>query len=385
MNHLDLFSGIGGFSLAVDVVWNDEKNTHIFCDNDKYCQASIRRHWPGSEIWGDIRELIKAAKVGRPAADPEAEGCLGDGEVGGFRGSVPEEGKDKEENQKREGGDDRASVSGELIANAKSGGECKSQSERDRRAEPKKAFGNRNRNVGILTGGFPCQPFSHAGRRGGKSDDRFLWPEMLECVRLFRPAWVIAENVYGLLSIERGLVFEQVCSDMEEAGYEVWPFVVPACAVNAPHRRDRVWIVAHKQRKRLLRVGQEKGRTQEQQMDKNRQKGSCMGSNNARCNSDAPDTTRFGGGQENKIQAGRESFGRGDWQRDWREVAFGTCVRGVDDGLPLWMDGVRISQAKQRTERLKMLGNSIVPQVAIEIMKAIKHVENGKQSGNRYK
>jgi DNA-cytosine methyltransferase len=98
--------------------------------------------------------------------------------------------------------------------------------------------------IDLLTGGFPCQPFSVAGRRTGKDDNRYLWPEMLEVIRTVKPRWIIAENVRGLLTIDNGLVFEQVCLDLENAGYEVQPFIIPACAVNAPHRRDRVWIIA---------------------------------------------------------------------------------------------------------------------------------------------
>ena len=99
--------------------------------------------------------------------------------------------------------------------------------------------------VGVISGGFPCQPFSTAGKRKGAADDRFLWPEMLRAIREVQPAWVVAENVGGLLTQQQGVVFERVCADLEGAGYEVQPLVIPACAVGAPHRRDRVWIVAH--------------------------------------------------------------------------------------------------------------------------------------------
>lgn len=98
--------------------------------------------------------------------------------------------------------------------------------------------------IDIITGGFPCQPFSNAGKQRGKDDDRYLWPEMLRAIREVQPRWVVGENVRGLLTNAGGMVFEQVCADMEALGYEVQPFLVPACAVDAPHRRDRVWIVA---------------------------------------------------------------------------------------------------------------------------------------------
>src|SRR3990167_9267321 len=103
--------------------------------------------------------------------------------------------------------------------------------------------------VDVISGGFPCQPFSVAGKRGGTADDRYLWPEMLRVISALRPTWVVAENVYGLLTLESGLVFESVLSDLESEGYGCQAFIIPACAVDAPHRRDRVWIVAHTDRR----------------------------------------------------------------------------------------------------------------------------------------
>lgn len=102
--------------------------------------------------------------------------------------------------------------------------------------------------VDVLSGGFPCQPFSLAGKRQGTADDRYLWPEMLRAIRSIRPRWVVGENVYGFVNWSRGLVFEQVCSDLEDEGYTVQAYILPACAVDAPHRRDRVWIIAHADR-----------------------------------------------------------------------------------------------------------------------------------------
>jgi len=98
--------------------------------------------------------------------------------------------------------------------------------------------------IDIITGGFPCQPYSGAGKRLGKKDERHLWPEMLRSIREVQPSWVVGENVLGLVNWSGGLVFHEVQTDLEAAGYEVWPYVLPACAVNAPHRRDRVWFVA---------------------------------------------------------------------------------------------------------------------------------------------
>ncbi|MCP4605863.1 MAG: DNA (cytosine-5-)-methyltransferase, partial [Proteobacteria bacterium] len=96
----------------------------------------------------------------------------------------------------------------------------------------------------ILSGGFPCQPFSVAGKRKGSEDERHLWPEMLRVIGECKPRWVVGENVRGLVNWSNGLVFQEVCSDLEALGYSVQSFIIPACATGAPHRRDRVWIVA---------------------------------------------------------------------------------------------------------------------------------------------
>lgn len=97
------------------------------------------------------------------------------------------------------------------------------------------------RTVDVISGGFPCQPFSVAGKQGGKDDDRYLWPEMLRVIRELSPLWVVGENVPGIIN----LALDEVCASLESADYEVQPFVIPACGIDAPHRRERVFIVAH--------------------------------------------------------------------------------------------------------------------------------------------
>lgn len=99
--------------------------------------------------------------------------------------------------------------------------------------------------IDILTGGFPCQPYSLAGKRKGKEDERHLWPEMLRAIREIQPRWIVGENVFGLVNWNGGLVFNEVQTDLETEGYEVFPYVLPAASVNAPHRRDRIWFVAY--------------------------------------------------------------------------------------------------------------------------------------------
>jgi len=115
-----------------------------------------------------------------------------------------------------------------------------------------------NGKIDILTGGFPCQPYSAAGKRLGTEDERHLWPAMLRAIREIEPRWVIGENVYGLVSWNDGMVFEEVQADLENEGYEVQPYILPAAAVGAPHRRDRVWFVANNTNARTKSLRQQR-------------------------------------------------------------------------------------------------------------------------------
>ena len=169
MQIIDLFSGIGGFSLAGH--WAGWQTVQ-FCEIDTFCGRVLEKNFPGIPIHQDIKTLTR-------------DNIL---ENGIWRPSEPT----------------------------------------------------------IVVGGFPCQPYSHAGRRKGNDDDRALWPQMLRIVREVEPAWVVGENVAGLLSMDGGRVFDGIVTDLENAGYSVEVFVIPACAVGAPHRRDRVWIIAHR-------------------------------------------------------------------------------------------------------------------------------------------
>jgi DNA (cytosine-5)-methyltransferase 1 len=180
--------------------------------------------------------------------------------------------------------------------------------------------------VTVVSGGFPCQPFSQAGRRRGTKDDRYLWPEMLRVIRELSPAWVVGENVSGLLSLNDGMEFETIATDLEDAGYEVLPLHYPAAGVGAPHRRDRVFVVANNSSKRYDRKKKTK-----QEIDGG-WSGVFMG---------APSEIR--------------------WGLEWQKVA--SRVWGMANGVPHWVD------------RLKCLGNAVVPQQAYPIFKAIAEVE----------
>jgi len=108
--------------------------------------------------------------------------------------------------------------------------------------------------IDVISGGFPCQPYSQAGKRLGKADERHLWPEMLRIICEVQPRYVVGENVRGITNWNGGLVFDEVQSDLEAQGYEVLPFLLPACAVNAPHRRDRIWFIAHSKSSNAIRT-----------------------------------------------------------------------------------------------------------------------------------
>lgn len=325
MRHIDLFSGIGGFALAVDTVWHEQKNEHIFCDNEPFAQAVLKKHWPDSPIHSDIREFDG---TGIHSAD-------------------------------------------------------------------------------ILTGGFPCQPFSHAGLRKGTEDDRHLWPHMFRVIRETAPRWVIGENVRGFVTWNDGMVLEQVCTDLEGIGYEVWPFIIPAVALNAPHRRDRVWIVAQNTKHDGSGLGAHAEQGSVGNVGDTRA-GDPVGVHSEASTPDTPNTIRGsrreckhketigtsrdnepagghcthtdteqigpqGRGQDRQrpsgLLGGMERCQRREWDQDWPEVATRLCT--LDDGLP---NGL-VRPRGWRHAALKAAGNAIVPQVAMQIMHAIKEAE----------
>ena len=320
MNHIDLFSGIGGNALAGEWLGIE---TIQFVEIDPFCRKVLQKNFPGVPIHDDIKTFHWTGE--RPF---------------------------------------------------------------------------------ILTGGFPCQPFSYAGKRKGQEDDRALWPEMLRVISEAKPHWSISENVNGFVSM--GL--DECISDLEGEGYEVQPLIIPACAVNAPHRRDRVWIVAHRKEcgwregnKNTGRPCEGKGAAGERggppdsgchapnPSDNSKdnvissshpQRGEAQpaeqgGLHAKPCGTDSDaanasivrqwtrpcgdldhDTNKPSQCNRREGETIRRLSNTGSpWQESWPEVAARLCR--VDDGLPRIMD---------RSKRLKALGNSIVPQVVYEIM-----------------
>jgi len=293
VNVLDLFSGIGGFSLGLESTGH--YRTIAFCEIEPFCQRVLRKHWPDVPIYGDIRELTRERLVSDGIIeDPQRIGCS-------------------------HGGDDKnkSEVRGQREPSTGNGDGICIQPYAERTS------------IDFICGGFPCQPFSHAGKRKGTDDNRYLWPEMLRVIREVHPSWVLGENVAGIIN----MALEQVCADLEGEGYEVQPFIIPACAVNAPHRRDRIWIIAHSQNDGSRGITREICQSDGRQDD-----GLHVGTVNADCH--VPNKQIITG-----------------WERPWLEVATRLCR--VDDGVP------------NRVDRLKSLGNAVVPQIVAILGEAI--------------
>ena len=260
---LDLFSGIGGFSLGLE---RAGMTTVAFCEIDKFARAVLRKHWPSVPCYEDIHD-VTAERLGR------------DG-IG---------------------------------------------------------------RIDVVTGGYPCKPFSHAGKQRGEEDPRHLWPQMRRVVGEVRPAWVIAENVVGHITL--GL--DKVLADLEADGYASRAIVVPACAVDAPHIRQRVWILARDR-------------------DRDRE-------------SDVPfdaEVERVQGALADADEPGLEGRERGIVQERAGECPTRTSGPRTESAEPArWLPepGIRrvVDGIPNRAHRLRCLGNAVVPQVVEVIGRAI--------------
>lgn len=337
MDHIGLFEGIGGFSLAASRMgWR----TIAWCEINPFCQRILKYYWPNASKHEDITKTDFSIYRGR---------------------------------------------------------------------------------VDVLTGGFPCQPYSTAGKRLGKEDTRHLWPEMLRSIQEIRPRWIVGENVAGLINWSGVMVFEEVQVDLENEGYEVLAFILPAVGVNAPHRRDRVWFIAKDSMcdGRLLRELVEEGsglrelrnsgagssdrvylskrvdayadeRTKESSVESTEVTGNGSANNDeqesrgeqAEQHTRRGDVLQYASNTNNKRQEqqSRDSFSNQQRQSSWIFKARGfdnfptqSPICSGDDGLPRELDGITFS--KWRIESIRSYGNAIVPQVALQIFKAIEQYE----------
>ena len=242
--------------------------------------------------------------------------------------------------------------------------------------------------IDVLTGGFPCQPFSVAGKRKGAEDNRYLWTEMLRAIREIQPTWVVGENVAGLLSMvqpgkaikvgraddlfdenficrtEQQFTIDAICKDLECAGYSVQPFVIPACAVGAHHRRDRVWIVAHADGNR------QRQREGEQILERECKRTADVGNG---CKNESVANTQCSGWEEmvKDVQLELADCPQGRWG----DFPTQSPVCSRDDGLPFRVADLAISFPAWRSKSIEALGNAWVPQVAYEIFKAIDNYD----------
>ena len=263
---LDLFSGIGGFSLGLEST--GKFKTIGFCEKDKFCQKVLQKHWPDTPIYEDIKKL-DGTKI---KAD-------------------------------------------------------------------------------VITGGFPCQSISIAGKQKGKNDDRFLFPEMLRVIKETQARWVIGENVQNLLNISNGEILQGIHNDLESIGYEVQTFSISASSQGAWHKRQRIWIIANTNTRLSFRENKE---IQTRGITSNNGSTNVANSNNIR--------TQV---QTKGKHTSFKMFGSQSKKSWWK--TFSEFYR-IPDGLQYGLD-------KDRTNRIKALGNAIVPQIATEIGKAIIKAE----------
>jgi DNA (cytosine-5)-methyltransferase 1 len=310
MNHGSLFSGIGGFDLAAEKMgWNNV----FHCEWNSFGQKILKYYWPHAKSFNDIKESDFSI----------------------YRGVID-----------------------------------------------------------IITGGFPCQPYSSAGKRLGKEDDRHLWPEMLRVIRQVQPRWVVGENVRGLTNWNGGLVFDEVQADLETSGYEVLPFLLPACAVNAPHRRDRIWFVS-----RLISNTGSNGFNTDIEFKKivnsfggrvSLDEFNTLSGNRITTNASSERLSSTSWREQPGIQQQEESQKRSESSRihtktnEWSNFPTQSPLRPGDDGISSRLDPETVFKGfnKRRSrisaydrwidESIKAGGNAIVPQVAMQIFKAIE-------------
>ncbi len=315
MRHVDLCSGIGGFALGFEMAGLSKPI--LFCEIDKWCQKILRQHWRDVPILENVKDL---------ANDPAR--------------LVPD---------------------------------CE-----------------------ILTAGYPCQPFSTAGKRKGAEDDRHLWPYIMQIVTCKRPSWCVFENVSGHISL--GL--DKVLSDLEAEDYATRPFVIPAAGVDAPHRRDRVFIVAHANRSSDRRTSREDEETDGEvsQWDDS----GVANQSSEVCTSLAYPNDEGLQGRVRQGQTGTQGQSGGHVTQRSSDVAYADSERGcggdtqrqdaedvgqpprdswnVTGGVETWGVEPNVGRVAngipKRVDRIKGLGNAIVPQIAEQIGRVIKEIDD---------
>ena len=333
MRHLDLFSGIGGFSLGLEATRRIK--TVAFCEIDSFCTKVLNKNWPGVPVYNDIRELtydrLKTDEIGP---------------------------------------------------------------------------------INIITGGYPCQPFSIAGLKKGVKDPRHLWPEYFRLIRELRPTWIIGENVSG--HIKLGL--DAVQEDLESEGYSLRTFSVSASSIGANHQRERIWTVAYSQRnydsQQIKRVDGEKSSLQKEHRENNSTTRNSSGASAVREtrneHADVEDARRRSWREQftwNTESTGRGTSEKTEWstntdtspgpseraetmansqsigsrkpteQEGWKSFE----GRGEEESTRSWWNiepnvGRVADGIPDRTHRLKALGNAVVPQIPYYIAKSILEV-----------
>lgn len=315
LTHFSLFTGIGGLDLAAE--WAGFKSVGQ-CEWADYPTKVLEKHWPDVPRWRDIRSVTKESFFERTGL----------------------------------------------------------------------------RTVNVISGGFPCQPFSVAGKQRGKEDDRYLWPEMLRTVSELQPTWVFGENVPGIVN----MALDQVLSDLESQGYEVQAFLIPACGVEALHKRERVFILAHTKRNGFIeptrsRSSYETDGKESPGEDNTFNVEGASGIRRNVANANNPGLE----GRNSKIQ--RECTGElligescpyvaNTEQQHGNNAGYGTSkiLRERSKQAEIsghgWWDvepsvGRVANGIPNRVDRLKCLGNAVVPQQAYPIFKAISDIERG--------
>lgn len=229
--------------------------------------------------------------------------------------------------------------------------------------------------VDIISGGFPCQPFSTAGARAGTEDTRYLWPQMLRAIREVRPRWVVGENVHGLVSWNEGMVFDTVCADLENEGFTVLPVILPAAGINAPHRRNRVFFIAHTNDKGGC---SEFGGIQKENGEVSQWNDNAKPSDTNDVNASNSDSKMLEHGNGEGETCGRantqkrtESFSSAG---GWQTFPTQSPICSGDDGLSSRLDSITFP--KWRKESIKGYGNAVVPDLVAMIFKTIQEYEN---------